>query len=64
MSIRNERTMKAAAGVDEKSGLVSLNVRQRCDEASEFEMELFQRIVRRMRLPLRSRKSIRSIWRS
>jgi ATP-dependent Clp protease ATP-binding subunit ClpA len=37
--------MKAAAGVGEKSGLVSLNVRQRCDEAREFEMELFQRIV-------------------
>lgn len=37
--------MKAAAGVGEKSGLVSLNVRQRCHEASEFEMELFQRIV-------------------
>ena len=45
MSIGNEKTMKAAAGVGEKSGLVSLNVRQRCDEASEFELELFQRIV-------------------
>ena len=45
MSIRNEKTMKAAAGVGAKSGLVSLNVRQRCDEASEFELELFQRIV-------------------
>jgi ATP-dependent Clp protease ATP-binding subunit ClpB len=45
MSIWNEKTMKAAAGVGEKSGLVSLNVRQRCDEASEFELELFQRIV-------------------
>jgi ATP-dependent Clp protease ATP-binding subunit ClpB len=45
MSIRNEKTMKAAAGVGAKSGLVSLNVRQRCDEVSEFELELFQRIV-------------------
>jgi len=45
MPIRNAKTMKAAAGVDKKSGLVSLNVRQRCDEASEFERGLFQRIV-------------------
>jgi ATP-dependent Clp protease ATP-binding subunit ClpA len=45
MSIGNEKTMKAAAGVGEKSGLVSLSLRQRCDEASEFELELFRRIV-------------------
>jgi ATP-dependent Clp protease ATP-binding subunit ClpB len=45
MSIRNEKTLKAAAGVGERSGLVSLNVRQKCNEASEFELELFQRIV-------------------
>jgi ATP-dependent Clp protease ATP-binding subunit ClpA len=37
--------MKAAACISEKSGLVSLNARQRCYEASEFEMKLFQRIV-------------------
>jgi hypothetical protein len=30
MSIGNEKTMRAAAGVGEKSALVSLNVRQRC----------------------------------
>src|SRR5262249_16109378 len=45
MPIRNAKTMKAAAGVDKKSGLVSLNVRQRCDEAGEFERGLSQRIV-------------------
>jgi hypothetical protein len=31
MSIGNEKAMKAAAGVGAKSGLVSLNLRQRCD---------------------------------
>jgi ATP-dependent Clp protease ATP-binding subunit ClpA len=45
MSIGNEKAMKAAAGVGAKSGLVSLNLRQRCDEASDFELELFRRIV-------------------
>src|SRR5262249_45527542 len=45
MSIRNGSAMKAAAGAGNKSGLVPLNVRQRCDEASEFEQALFQRIV-------------------
>jgi ATP-dependent Clp protease ATP-binding subunit ClpA len=40
-----EKSMKAAVGIGERSGLVSLNVRQRCDEASEFELELFKRIV-------------------
>jgi ATP-dependent Clp protease ATP-binding subunit ClpB len=45
MSFRNEKTLKAAAGVGNKSELVSLNIEQRCDEASEFEQELFQRIV-------------------
>jgi|GEM_PF-2770960 len=64
MSIGNEKTMKAAAGVSEESGLVSLNVRQRCDAASEFELELFQRLVAQDEPLLRYRKSIRSIWRS
>src|SRR5215470_8198305 len=45
MPISSVKTMKAAAGVAKKSGLVSLNVRQRCDEASEFERGLLQRIV-------------------
>jgi ATP-dependent Clp protease ATP-binding subunit ClpA len=45
MSIRDAKTLKAAAGVGKKSALVSLNVRQRCDEANEFEQELFKRIV-------------------
>ena len=45
MSVRNEKTLKAAAGVGNKSELVSLNIKQRCDEASKFEQELFQRIV-------------------
>ena len=45
MSFRNEKTLKVAAGVGNKSELVSLNIKQRCDEASEFEQELFQRIV-------------------
>ncbi|HKQ74347.1 MAG TPA: AAA family ATPase [Blastocatellia bacterium] len=45
MSIRNGWAMKAAAGAGKKSGLVTLNVRKRCDEASEFEQALFKRIV-------------------
>src|SRR5262252_4699898 len=45
MSFRNEKALKAAAGVGNKSELVSLNVKQRCDEATEFEQALFQRIV-------------------
>jgi len=45
MSIRNGKVMKAAAGVGNKSGLVPLNVRERCDKASEFEQALFKRIV-------------------
>jgi len=45
MSIRNEKALRAAAGVGKKSGMASLNIKQRCDEASEFEQELFQRIV-------------------
>ena len=45
MSFRNEKTLKAAAGFGNKSELVSLNIKQRCDEASEFEQELFHRIV-------------------
>lgn len=41
------RTMGAAAGVGDATGAgwVSLNARRRCDEASEFEQELFKRIV-------------------
>jgi len=45
MSIRIEKAMKATAGGGKKSVLVSLNVRQRRDEASEFEQGLFRRIV-------------------
>jgi ATP-dependent Clp protease ATP-binding subunit ClpA len=45
MSFRNEKTLKAVAGVGDKSELVSLNIKQRCDEAYEFEQALFQRIV-------------------
>jgi ATP-dependent Clp protease ATP-binding subunit ClpB len=45
MSIRNGRAMKVAAGAGDNSGLVTLNVRRRCDEASEFEHALFQRVV-------------------
>src|SRR5215470_1934956 len=45
MSLRDVKTLKAAVGVGKKSALVSLNVRQRCDEANEFEQELFKRIV-------------------
>ena len=51
MSMRELKTMRAVAGVGDPmvgttgSGWVSLNVRQRCDEASEFEQELFRRIV-------------------
>jgi len=51
MSMREPKTMGAAAGIGDPmigttgSGWVSLNARQRCDEASEFEQELFRRIV-------------------
>ena len=45
MSFRNEKTLKAVAGVGNESELVSLNIEQRCDEANEFEQALFQRIV-------------------
>jgi hypothetical protein len=45
MSVRNDKTLKAAAGDCNKSELVLLNIKQRCDEASEFEQELFHRIV-------------------
>src|SRR5262249_61052139 len=45
MSIRSGRVMKAAAGAGNKPRLIPLNVKQRCDEASEFEQALFQRIV-------------------
>src|SRR5215813_11569563 len=45
MSIRSGRVMKAAAGAGNKPRLIPLNVKQRCDEASEFEEELFRRIV-------------------
>ncbi|MGE0127352.1 MAG: AAA family ATPase [Blastocatellales bacterium] len=48
MSTMELKTMRAAAGADgqvTETGWVSLNARQRCDEASEFEQELFKRIV-------------------
>ncbi len=45
MSIRYGRVLKAAVGAGSKSGLVRLNVKRRCDEASEFEQALFHRIV-------------------
>src|SRR5215475_9315413 len=44
-------TRRAAAGVSDSmseapgSGWIALNTRQRCNEASEFEHELFKRIV-------------------
>jgi len=51
MSMMEPKSMRAAAGLnDPMTGVagtdwVSLNTRQRCDEASEFEQELFRRIV-------------------
>src|SRR5215475_7045786 len=51
MSTTELRTTRATAGVSDSlaeatgSGWVSLNTRQRCHEASEFERELFKRIV-------------------
>ncbi len=47
MSTMELKTMRAAAGMGDATGAdwVSLNARQRCDEASEFEQELFKRIV-------------------
>src|SRR4030095_4553341 len=51
MSMREAKSMGAAAGAGDPmtgatgSGWVSLNARQRCEEASDFEQELFRRIV-------------------
>ncbi|HKQ73712.1 MAG TPA: AAA family ATPase [Blastocatellia bacterium] len=51
MSMGKLKTMSAIAGIGDPmtgaagSGWVSLNARQRCDEASDFEQELFRRIV-------------------
>jgi len=51
MSMMELKTMRAAAGINDPmtgaagTDWVSLNTRQRCDEASEFERELFNRIV-------------------
>jgi ATP-dependent Clp protease ATP-binding subunit ClpB len=51
MSMGELKTMSAAAGIGDSmtgatgSGWVSLNARQRCDEACDFEQELFRRIV-------------------
>src|SRR5215510_15655580 len=51
MSRREPKTMGAAAGIGDHmdgaaaNGWVSLNARERCEEASEFERELFRRIV-------------------
>jgi ATP-dependent Clp protease ATP-binding subunit ClpB len=49
MATLNSKTMKAAAGLAESapaaSQMVSLNAKQRCDEADEFEQALLQRIV-------------------
>jgi ATP-dependent Clp protease ATP-binding subunit ClpA len=51
MSMGELKTMSAAAGIVDSmtgatgSGWVSLNARQRCDEACDFEQELFRRIV-------------------
>ena len=39
------KTMKAAAGADGVTDWVTLNARQRCDEAGLFEQELFARVV-------------------
>src|SRR5262245_43007373 len=51
MSSGERKTMSASAGIGDQmtvakgSGWVSLNARQRCDEACDFEQELFRRIV-------------------
>lgn len=51
MSMGELKTMSAAAGIGDSmigatgNGWVSLNASQRCDEASDFEQELFRRIV-------------------
>jgi ATP-dependent Clp protease ATP-binding subunit ClpB len=51
MSRRELKTMGAAAGIGDHmdeaaaNGWVSLNARERCEEAAEFERELFRRIV-------------------
>lgn len=47
MSIRIEKAMKAATGVGKKSVLVTLNVRQRCDEASEKAVSLSDDAIER-----------------
>src|SRR5438128_3037195 len=46
ISSRKAKTMGAAVGASESSdSWVSLNAKQRCDEASEFEQQLFERVV-------------------
>src|SRR5687767_12539931 len=51
MSTTELRTIMSTTGVSDsvseamESGWISLNARQRCNEASEFERELFKRIV-------------------
>jgi len=46
ISSRKAKTMGAAVGASESSNSwVSLNAKQRCDEASEFEQQLFERVV-------------------
>jgi ATP-dependent Clp protease ATP-binding subunit ClpA len=47
MSMMELRSMRVAGGISDApgAGWVSLNARRRCDEASEFEHEMFKRIV-------------------
>ncbi len=40
MSFRNEKTLKDAAGVGNKTGLVSLNIKQRAEVATVYPMLL------------------------
>ena len=45
MTSTHAKTAAAAAGITHSSGWISLNAKRRCDEASEFEQQLFERVV-------------------
>ncbi|HZS09131.1 MAG TPA: AAA family ATPase [Blastocatellia bacterium] len=45
MATQKIKSMKAAASASQSGGWITLNARQRCDEASLFEQELFARVV-------------------
>jgi len=45
MSTQNQKVMKAAVGANGQVGWSSLDAKQRCNEAADFERALFERVV-------------------